>query len=68
MTIFHSAAVVLVLIVCAAAIPLDEFFPFGLEVNDESLLPDDDGFEEVRLTTFPAFSNVHESFYVSVEY
>ena len=65
MTLFQSAAVVLALIVCAAAIPLDEFFPFGLEADDESLLGDDVSVE-VSLR-FPAFSNVHENFYVSLE-
>ena len=65
MTLFHSAAFVLALIVCAEAIPFNEFFPFGLEADDESLLGDEVSVE-VNLR-FPAFSNVHDSFYVSVE-
>ena len=66
MTLFYSAAVVLVLIVCAAAIPLNEFLPFGLEADDESLWLMDETHARVRLT-FPAFSNVHESLFVSLE-
>ena len=50
------------------AIPLEDFFSFGVAANDSFLLPNDDGSSEsISLNRpFPFFGSRHTSLFVSI--
>ena len=63
-----AASVVLLFGGVGTAIPLADFYPYGVASNDSSLTPNDDGFSipiSLRLP-FPFFGSRHTNVFVSL--
>lgn len=62
-----SGIITLTLLQLSNAVPLRDFYPFGVETTDGRLSPNDDDSSRIQISiTVPFFGTGHNSIFVSI--